>query len=70
MERRRDELSYRERVTIACMFYGLYRMGVAVTDFDRVDELCCMDNMHVPWLYSQLTDKMQHCLLTLCNERV
>lgn len=53
-----SELSYRERVWIACKFFGLYTLGLAVDPREIADEVCAMDNMKVPFLREQLTPEM------------
>lgn len=55
-------LTRKERINIATHFYGLYTIGLASNDFQRIDEDCAMDNMRVPFLKSQLTPEMEKYL--------
>lgn len=45
-----------DRVALASSFYGLYLLGSAMTDSERIDEDCAMDNMRVPFLTDCLSN--------------
>lgn len=60
-----DSLHRKDRIAIACRFYGLYTIGFASTEREKVDEDCCMDNMRVPYRTDQLTEDMQQYLSDL-----
>lgn len=49
-----SRLSREERVQLAQKIYGLYSIGLAMSESERIDEDCCMDNCKVPFLRSQL----------------
>lgn len=51
-----DQLTREERIDLAVCCYGLYSIGLASNECQRIDEDCAMDNMGVPFLRSQLTD--------------
>jgi len=47
-----DQLTRVERLNLAVCYFGLYMIGMATNDGDKVDEDCAMDNAGVP-LYLQ-----------------
>jgi hypothetical protein len=49
------ELTHRERILLADKFFGLYLIGFAGSESERVDERCAMDNSLVPFMTSHLT---------------
>lgn len=52
------------RINLAVSYYGLYMFGMAVTQSERVDEDCAMDNAGIPYYEDQLTEahkaKLEH----------
>ena len=55
----RVELPRFHRVLLATLHYGLYMIGHASTDSERIDEDCCMDNCGVPIFQDQVSEKQQ-----------
>lgn len=51
-----EEIDRNDRISIACTFYGLYMIGLATTEIEKIDENCAMDNFGVPYYKHQLTD--------------
>lgn len=49
----------KDRVLLAQLHYGLYTIGFAITDSERVDEDCCMDNCGVPYYTEKLSLREQ-----------
>lgn len=56
------ELPRKDRIRLGVMMYGLYLLGLASNDCERVDEDCAMDNSGVPRDYSQLTEQHKHVI--------
>lgn len=55
-------LARNERIYLATRIHGLYTLGMAVTESEKTDEDCCMDNTGVPHYYSQLNERDRACL--------
>jgi hypothetical protein len=51
-----EKIPRQDRIALACSFYGLYMFGLAVTESERVDEDCAMNNARVPWCVGMLTE--------------
>lgn len=47
-------LTREERIWIATKFFGLYVLGNAMTESEKIDEDCGMDNMGVPRYHKNL----------------
>jgi len=56
------EIPRKQRIDLAVCHFGLYTFGLAMTDCERVDEDCAMDNMSVPFYFEQLTPTMKESL--------
>lgn len=52
-----EPLPRQYRIDLAVMVHGLYTIGMAVTDGERCDEDCAMDNMGIPYYWAQLTER-------------
>lgn len=57
-----DQLTRNERLNLAVCYFGLYTIGMATNDGDKVDEDCAMDNAGVPFYYNQLNDRQRKVL--------
>jgi hypothetical protein len=57
-----ESLTRNERLNLAVCYFGLYTIGMATNDCDKVDEDCAMDNAGVPFYYDQLNDRQRKVL--------
>lgn len=56
-------LNREDRITIAVTLFGLYTLGMAENESEKIDENCAMDNMGVPYYEEQLNED-HHQVLT------
>lgn len=56
------ELPRKDRVRLAVVMYGLYLIGQASNDLERIDEDCAMDNSQIPRRYEELNDLQRYVI--------
>jgi hypothetical protein len=53
-----------DRIYLGQTVYGLYTLGLAGSDSERIDEDCAMDNMRVPYYKKDLTSAQRSIIAT------
>lgn len=59
----KGEMSRKHRILVGSVIFGLYVLGFAVTDSEKIDEDCRMDNACVPRHYEDLREKDRKYIL-------
>lgn len=49
----------KDRIILGQTWYGLYTLGLAITDLQRIAEDCAMDDLGVPFYIEKLTDEQK-----------
>lgn len=64
----KGEMSRKHRILVGSVIFGLYTLGLAITESEKIDEDCCMDNSGIPHHYEDLREKdRKHILENFSN---